>query len=575
MPRRASISNADWFVCLVRWGVIGLAWVLLAPTPWSLVGAGLILPLCLSWAGLNALCMVLLWFAPWDPYVSLGGLIGDLLLSLAVVGFVGGIDSPAFILPLFPILVASIGYGWQAGLLAVGATAAGYGFVFLQLPFEARWSGCNLMLVSFLALYAVSVVVSAGLSTRFGPETGYVWLARGGSLPRLRAATSRSIFELLATLSASLNYRKVLETILDIDQLGLEELGDLDSSSVRLALVNSKQGLYPIVSRNLSHTDERVAIPGVRGYVGQTITTAEPVIGRSPSTDPELAAFESLQPCRSVLCLPLRVDFECHGVVIFASQRPAAYNERQAALLSILCTQATVALQNATLYQTLREERDKIIDQEEEARAKLARVLHDGPTQDVAAVAMRLNFVRVLMDRDPERARRELEQIEDSAHQAVRQIRSMLFTLRPLALETEGLIAALKQYGQHMRENEGVVLELETEGYRDCLDLESQGVVFSIIQEAVNNARKHAQAKHLSVRVSVRGDLFLAQVEDDGVGFDLSDVKTGYTRRGTQSMGLLSMEERAEWIDGQLKIESEPGRGTLVTLAVPVHQERP
>jgi signal transduction histidine kinase len=534
--------------------------------------AGPALPLCLGWSAMNALCMTLLWFTAWDPHVSLGGLIGDLLFGLAAIGFVGGIGSPAFVLPLFPVLVASIGYGWQAGLFAVGVLAAGYGLYFMRVPSDARWSGLNLSVVAFLALYLLAAVVGAGLSAIGVPETGSIWLGRRASRPRLRPMPSTSIFELLAMLSASLNYRRVLETILDIDRFGLDELGDLDPESVRLALVNSRAGMYPIVSRNLSQTDERVTIPGARGYVYQTINTAEPVIGRSLSTDRELSWFESLRPCRSVLCLPLRVEFESHGVVIFASHRPNAYSDRQAELLGILCNQATVALQNATLYQTLREERDKIIDQEEEARAKLARDLHDGPTQDLAALAMRLNFVRVLLERDPERAQVELERLEDSAHQTVKHIRSMLFTLRPLALETEGLVAALKQYAQQLRENDGVPIELRVAEYQEHLDIESQGVVFSIIQEAVSNARKHAQAQHVWVRIAVRGDLFVAQVEDDGEGFDPVVVRDGYSRRASQSMGLLNMEERAEWIDGQVSVESEEGRGTTVTLVVPIRQ---
>ncbi len=176
--------------------------------------------------------------------------------------------------------------------------------------------------------------------------------------------------------------------------------------------------------------------------------------------------------------------------------------------MTIFCNQATVALQNATLYQTLREERDKIVDKEEQARRKLARDLHDGPTQNVAAIAMRLNFARVLLDRDVNRARKELERLEDLAHRTVKEIRSMLFTLRPVILETEGLVAALNQYAENVHENDLLTVAVDTERYRDCLDTDAQGVVFSIIEEAVNNARKHAHATRVSIRLSVENDLF-------------------------------------------------------------------
>jgi signal transduction histidine kinase len=240
-------------------------------------------------------------------------------------------------------------------------------------------------------------------------------------------------------------------------------------------------------------------------------------------------------------------------------------------LLTIFCNQATIALQNASLYQSLREERDKIAGKEEQARRKLARELHDGPTQDVAAIAMRLNFSRLLIERDPERARAELERLEDLAHRTVKEIRSMLFALRPVILETEGLVAALNQYAENLRENEELPLRIEPGNYDECLNLEVQGVVFAILEEAINNARKHAQASFILVKLRVEGDLFVAEVIDDGRGFDVEAVETGYGSRG--SMGMLNLRERAVLVGGTVNVESVQGQGTRVTLLVPVDED--
>ena len=219
----------------------------------------------------------------------------------------------------------------------------------------------------------------------------------------------------------------------------------------------------------------------------------------------------------------------------------------------------------------MREERDKIVDKEEEARHKLARDLHDGPTQDVAAIAMRLNFARLLVERDPVRAKAELERLEDLAHRTVKEIRSMLFTLRPIILETDGLVAALNQYAENLRENDGLPVEVDAEFFRDCLDIEAQGVVFAIIEEAVNNAKKHAHASRIWVRLAVRGDLFVVQVADNGRGFNVQAVESSYASRG--SLGLLNLKERAALVGGTLNIESAPGMGTRVTLLVPIAEE--
>jgi signal transduction histidine kinase len=267
----------------------------------------------------------------------------------------------------------------------------------------------------------------------------------------------------------------------------------------------------------------------------------------------------------------LRAGFETYGAVLFASVKSGVYTSEHVELLTIFCNQATIALQNASLYQSLREERDKIIDKEEEARHKLARDLHDGPTQDVAAIAMRLNFARLLLERDPARAKAELERLEDLAHRTVKEIRSMLFTLRPIILETEGLVAALNQYAENLRDSDGLPVEVNAELYQDCLDMEAQGVVFAIVEEAVNNAKKHAQASRIWVRLALKDDLFVAQVADNGRGFDVEAVESSYGSRG--SLGMVNLKERAALVGGTLNIESAPGQGTRITLLVPIAEE--
>jgi len=183
---------------------------------------------------------------------------------------------------------------------------------------------------------------------------------------------------------------------------------------------------------------------------------------------------------------------------------------------------------------------------------------------------MRLNFARLLVERDPVRAKSELARLEDLAHRTVREIRSMLFTLRPVILETEGLVAALNQYAENLRGNDGPQIEVDASLYEDCLDMDSQGVVFAIVEEAVNNAKKHAEASRIWVRLAVEGDLFVAQVVDNGRGFDVEAVERNYGSRG--SLGMINLKERAELVEGNISIESAPGQGTRITLIVPIEQ---
>ena len=147
----------------------------------------------------------------------------------------------------------------------------------------------------------------------------------------------------------------------------------------------------------------------------------------------------------------------------------------------------------------------------------------------------------------------------------------MLFALRPVILETEGLVAALNQYAENILENDDLPVQVETVNFEANLDLETQGVVFAILEEAINNARKHAQALSILVRLRGEGDLLVAEVIDDGRGFDVEAVETSYGSRG--SLGMLNLKERAVLIGGTVNVESVQGQGTRVTLLVPVPEE--
>lgn len=149
----------------------------------------------------------------------------------------------------------------------------------------------------------------------------------------------------------------------------------------------------------------------------------------------------------------------------------------------------------------------------------------------------------------------------------------MLFTLRPLILESQGLVMALKQLAEKVKEthDQNVVVEAEKD-VAGNLDMGKQGVVFYIVDEAVNNAVKHAEAQNVWVRLRSQADLFILEIEDDGVGFNVGSVDSDYAQRG--SLGMVNMRERTELVNGVLNIESAIGAGTLITVTVPETEER-
>ncbi len=560
--------DTSWAICLVRWGVLACVVLIALFDPYQRLSPqefGFFL------AGFGAYTLTitaLLAIGLFVRAVPAVTLVLDTLAILVLIPLSGGVDGPFALFALFPILVATLQFGWRAGSLATAIFALEYGLgtALTWNPAAANVQLFQAGLKSLILILAVAVAgVAQGTLVSRAPKSQSL-SATDTYLPE----DVRMIYEMASSLSATLNYERVLEAILDISRMGFVDMGYRIGESVAMVLLYDDEGLLFVAShRNLMFSgDETIRIRGRDGIVEQSISSAQAVIGGAASQDPELKAFRSLERTKSLLCVPLRAGFETYGAVLFASVKANAYSSEHVELLTIFCNQATIALQNASLYQSLREERDKIVDKEEEARRKLARDLHDGPTQDVAAIAMRLNFARLLIERDRARARVELERLEDLAHRTVKEIRSMLFTLRPVILETEGLVAALNQYADNLRENDNLPVEVDAERYRECLDADAQGVVFAIIEEAVNNARKHANATKIWVRLEVQDDLFIAQVVDNGRGFDVEAVERDYASRG--SLGMINLRERAELVEGTLNIESSPGQGTRITLLVPI-----
>jgi signal transduction histidine kinase len=271
----------------------------------------------------------------------------------------------------------------------------------------------------------------------------------------------------------------------------------------------------------------------------------------------------------------LRSGFNVYGVLLFAHPDPTYFNADRRALLEIIGRQSVIAIQNARLYQDLVEEKERMVEVHEEARKKLARDLHDGPTQSVAAMAMRLNITKRMLSKDVNAATDEIVKLEELAQRTTKEIRHMLFTLRPLILESQGLAAALQAMADKMMEtfSQKVTISVD-ERVASQLEMGKQGVIFYIIEEAVNNARKHAAAETIAVRLhQMDMGIALLEIVDNGVGFDVKAMAQSYDKRANSSLGMVNLRERAELVNGVIQIDSAPGQGTKVQVYIPLTEE--
>jgi signal transduction histidine kinase len=271
----------------------------------------------------------------------------------------------------------------------------------------------------------------------------------------------------------------------------------------------------------------------------------------------------------SMICAPLIDRGQAFGVLQILNKRGGKrFDDSDKELLLALAAQSAVAVRNSQMYQELREERDRLITVEEDVRKRLARSLHDGPTQLVAAVMMRLQFIYKLMARAPDQVETELHRVEDLAERAMRQLRTMLFELRPVILETQGLIPALEAYSSRLAETERFDVHLDVHGEVPRLRRQAEAAIFAVVQEAVGNAKKHTSAENMWIEVRRLEDRLEVSVRDNGKGFDVDETLPASEERG--SLGMIHMRESADLLGGTLTLQSAIGQGTIVCLVVPL-----
>jgi len=388
----------------------------------------------------------------------------------------------------------------------------------------------------------------------------------------------KTFFELLSAISATLNYHKVLETSLDLSASVLAEMDAPTDKLVSAVMLFTDRSLkIPemkiATGRRLFPTDKNVTLTGTSGVLAGVIEEGNPAVVNDPKNDPELRQLIALHECQSAYVLPLRAGLDAYGFMLFAHPVPGFFTAERRDVLGLVSHQACIAIQNARLYQALEQERNRMMEIQDESRKKLARDLHDGPTQSISAIAMRINFARRLMERDQKAASEELIKIEDLARRTTKEIRHMLFTMRPLVLESHGLAAAFKSMAGKIQETyeQEVIVQVDERAV-EAMETGKQTVVFYLADEAITNARKHAQAPHIWVRLKMlRDNLSLLEVEDDGIGFDTSAVDASYESR--DSLGLINLRERAELVRGVLRIDSAKGRGTRIQVVIPLTEE--
>jgi two-component system sensor histidine kinase DegS len=211
----------------------------------------------------------------------------------------------------------------------------------------------------------------------------------------------------------------------------------------------------------------------------------------------------------------------------------------------------------------------RIVQAQEAERSRLAQEIHDGPAQALSNAIFQVEYIERVMEEDPRMARSELRFLRELLRRELGDVRTFISQLRPPLLDELGLDGSILDTVESMSSLTSAKLETELTAQNDLLNPTQQTAVLRVVQEALQNIRKHAAASRTVVSTKLDSPNWILEVSDDGRGFDVSAVAA----RGRRNFGLQFMRERAELIGAQFEVESRPGGGTVVRLAIPVEEE--
>jgi PAS domain S-box-containing protein len=310
------------------------------------------------------------------------------------------------------------------------------------------------------------------------------------------------------------------------------------------------------------------------GVVGWVIQHGEPLLLADMAQDNRFYGDveEQLQlKDHSILCFPLQTRSETIGAIEVISKKDELFNQNDLRLLSWLAMPAAVAIQNAQLFEQvsigrkrLQSLSHRLVQIQETERRHIARELHDEAGQTLASLMVGLRLLEKEAN-NPKAIPIRIAELKRTTDGVLENLHRLAMDLHPATLDHLGLVATLRQYVETFGAQYQLILQFETVGFdnEQRLPPTIETNLYRIVQEALSNVARHAQATHADVLLERRGGQIVTIIEDNGIGFDPE------TKKASNRLGLLGMRERAEMMGGRLEIESAPGAGTTIYVETP------
>ncbi len=377
--------------------------------------------------------------------------------------------------------------------------------------------------------------------------------------PRDEQNTLRVLQTLSLAVSRAPELARTLNQILD----RLLSLTKADTGAIHLAK-DDENDLRLVASRGLSERfwQAECRIPKGSCLCGRSVYGDDPLVVDDLASDPRLERPACLdERIGALVAVPLRSRGRTFGLLTLYAGQPGAFGEIDRELLRAIGFQLGAAIDNAKWGASMRE---RAVTNE---RHVIASELHDGVAQSLAYLNLQIRRIQGLLDRGvSDGASRELEAVREVIQSTYEDVRHLLADFRSAPPEPGSFTAALKKQLETFELRTGIHTELTGEGEAAALSFAQQAEVFRIVQEALANVRKHAQATTVRVACERADGWFTVWVKDDGAGFDLA-------RLGDASgmhVGTAIIRERATRLHGRVTIESQPGYGTTLTISIPL-----
>lgn len=359
---------------------------------------------------------------------------------------------------------------------------------------------------------------------------------------RLRAREALAFREVDRAVRADLNVRELLQRLLN----------------QMISVCEADGGAIYLYDAERDHVEPwvRTGLPVPEIFVRTLLYQNETGFLPSPSGETQ-----------SVIGAPLVLASRSGGVAVLTrSPGSRGFTPQHITLLSSLTSTAALAVRNAQLY--ARSEEATIAEE----RTRIAREMHDGILQDLSFLLLKISTAQKFLKLGEEKnLQRELRDISDQLRRDADDVRRAVFALRPLDIESLGFLPALEKFVNEFGQVNDIELRLDVRGDASHLSLKMETALFRLTQEALNNIRKHARAKHAWVDLEFANSrVVILRVRDDGCGFEVERVLKNARAGG--SVGLKQMRERVERAGGTFAIETAPGRGTRLQMQLPIRE---